>query len=165
MLCHIGCNRMAFRRYESGDEKLNAPLIWSPLGTDRSEMGVLLSHPYCDYVDGRANSLSKGMTFRMFRKRMDALQYGTGWNEGKMTKLISKYLNYFGNFFEIVWNLMWLTSDSFRENDLLHTVQINGLSGEWCFRWLFKCSFRVNAWKFRIQNRIQNNHWYLERST
>lgn len=32
-----------------------------------------------------------------------------------------------------VWQrLIWLTSDSLRENDLLHTVQINGLSGEWC---------------------------------
>lgn len=42
-------------------------------------------------------------------------------------------------------HLIWLIKCSLRVNGLLQIVHTCGLSPEWCFKWLVRCSFLVNV--------------------
>lgn len=142
MLYRIDCNQTVFRQCANDDVRPNVLSIWNPSDKGRNGMGVQLLHLYYGYADGRANFLWAEMIFHKFHTHMAALPYDIGWNSMSIFKLSNYSWDSERRFPSY---LIWLTSDSFLENDLLHTVQINGLSGEWCFKWLFKCSLRVKA--------------------
>lgn len=119
------------------DVRLNDPSKWNPSGIDRNGMAALLSHPCYGYVDGRVGSLWVEMICRKSRKNTAAHRCDSDCNSTQKRKPKILFPPFILDTFESerarkATHLIWLTSDSFLENDLLHTVQINGLSGEWC---------------------------------